>query len=67
MKKSVKKFYGHKRMWDFEDFQTQTQKKIVKRRAHRRLRHQLQKEAYRGFKSILAPFFARARFSALKH
>ena len=48
MKKSVKKFYGHKRMWDFEDFRTQAQKKIVKSRAHRRLRHQLQKEAYRG-------------------
>ena len=48
MKKSVKKFYEHKRMWDFEDFRTQAQKKIVKRRAHRRLRHQLQKEMHRG-------------------
>ena len=46
MKKSVKKFYGHKRKWDFEEAWTQTQKKVIKRRAHRRLRHQLQKEAH---------------------
>ena len=48
MQKSVKKFYGHKRMWDFEDFRTQAQKKVVKQRAHKRLRHQLQKEMCRG-------------------
>ena len=48
MKKSVRKFYGHKRMWDFEEWRTQAQKKVVKRRAHRRLRHQLQKEMQKG-------------------
>jgi hypothetical protein len=44
MNKSVKKFYGHKRMWDFEDFQTQAQKKFTKKRAHKRLRQQLKKK-----------------------
>lgn len=44
MKKSVKKFYGYKRLWDFEDAWTPIQKKIIKQRAHKRLRHQLKKE-----------------------
>ena len=39
MQKSVKKF---------EDFRTQAQKKVVKQRAHKRLRRQLQKEMRRG-------------------
>ena len=48
MQKSVKKFYGHKRKCDFEEFRTQAQKKVVKQRAHKRLRRQLQKEMRRG-------------------
>jgi hypothetical protein len=52
MKKSVKKFYGHKRMWDFEEWRTQAQKKVTKHRAHKRLRHQLQKEMNRDLNQV---------------
>lgn len=42
--KSVAKYYGHKRMFDFEDFDRMNERRFVKRRAHRRLRSQLAKE-----------------------
>lgn len=47
--RSVCKLYGHHRMFDREDFDTKAGKKVVKKRAHKRLRRQL---AVTGSKSI---------------
>lgn len=49
MKKSVAKYYGEDRMFDFEDFDRMNQRRVVKRRvvkrrARRRLRGQLARE-----------------------
>lgn len=38
MNKSVRKFYGHHRFFDYEDFDTVKGRRVVKRRAHKRLR-----------------------------
>lgn len=40
MKKSVKKFYGYKRQFDFGEFWTMIGKRVSKKRAHKRLRKQ---------------------------
>lgn len=44
MKKSVAKYYGEDRMFDFEDFDRMNQRRVVKRRARRRLRGQFARE-----------------------
>lgn len=45
MSKSVAKYYGADRIFDFEDFDGMLGRRCTKRRAHRRLRQQLAKEA----------------------
>lgn len=44
MRKSVCKFYGYHRIFDREDFDTMKGKRVVKKRAHKRLRKQLKGE-----------------------
>lgn len=48
MFKSMKKFYEHKRSYDFGDFDSQKGRKITKKRSHKRLRKQdvMLKEEY---------------------
>lgn len=40
MQRSVRKFYEHKRSYDRADYDTMVGRRIVKRRAHKRLRKQ---------------------------
>lgn len=40
MQKSVRKFYEHKRSYDRADFDTMVGRRVVKKRAHKRLRKQ---------------------------
>lgn len=40
MQKSVRKFYEYKRSYDRADFDTMVGRRVVKKRAHKRLRKQ---------------------------
>ena len=42
--RSVKKYYGDDRIYDFEEFNTMLGKRFSKKRAHKRLRKQLREE-----------------------
>lgn len=43
MRKSVAKFYGEDRMFDYDDFDTKVSRRFVKKRSHKQLRRQLLK------------------------
>ena len=56
MKKSVKKEYEHKRSYDYVECSTHLGRKLTKRRAHKRLRRQLNKVKSEDYEATVDDF-----------